>query len=284
MVRLLWRRETEGHVFDSPERRAALDKRLRAAVLRIADLSIRRHYGDELNRLRQELFGSATPRRAFHRGGRREAVPQAPHPSTRASLLATGAGERIEEEMKIGVILATLAAHPALISEFEVPLEALGLSDPDHHRLRAALLREAGTADPAEARQNIRRTEGAVLENLLRQNHIATFMATRQADRIEFARTCVAEVLARIDAMRGAREELRYAEEDLEGLADEGLTWRISEANRVRFEAERGAQIEGPEAVIAPNGVALSREELEQRDRSFSQIVFERGRRGKPSG
>ncbi|MCE8421564.1 toprim domain-containing protein, partial [Rhodovulum sulfidophilum] len=87
MVGLLWRRETEGHVFDSPERRAALDKRLRAAGQRIADPSIRRHYGDELNRLRMEIFGTSVPRRAFHRGGKREPLAVAPHPSTRASLL-----------------------------------------------------------------------------------------------------------------------------------------------------------------------------------------------------
>ena len=32
LVTLLWRREVEGRVFDSPERRAALEKSLRAAV------------------------------------------------------------------------------------------------------------------------------------------------------------------------------------------------------------------------------------------------------------
>ena len=32
MVQLLWRRETEGKVFDSPERKAALDKALRAKI------------------------------------------------------------------------------------------------------------------------------------------------------------------------------------------------------------------------------------------------------------
>ncbi|MDR0810590.1 MAG: DNA primase, partial [Gemmobacter sp.] len=39
MVTLLWRRETEGRVFDSPERKAALDKALRAALSRIRDPS-----------------------------------------------------------------------------------------------------------------------------------------------------------------------------------------------------------------------------------------------------
>jgi DNA primase len=48
MVRLLWNRETEGKIFDSPERKAALDKTLRAALKRIADPSIRSHYGEDI--------------------------------------------------------------------------------------------------------------------------------------------------------------------------------------------------------------------------------------------
>lgn len=57
MVDLLWQRETEGKVFDSPERKAALDKSLRAALKKIADPSIRTHYGEDIKRLREELFG-----------------------------------------------------------------------------------------------------------------------------------------------------------------------------------------------------------------------------------
>ena len=41
MVSLLWRRETEGKSFDSPERKAALDKALREKIQLIRDPSIR---------------------------------------------------------------------------------------------------------------------------------------------------------------------------------------------------------------------------------------------------
>ena len=56
MVRLLWQRETEGRVFDSPERKAALDKALRDKIKLIKDPSIRAHYGQEIKNLRWELF------------------------------------------------------------------------------------------------------------------------------------------------------------------------------------------------------------------------------------
>ena len=56
MVKLLWQRETEGKVFDSPERKAALDKSLREKITLIRDPSIRSHYVQEFNDLRSKLF------------------------------------------------------------------------------------------------------------------------------------------------------------------------------------------------------------------------------------
>lgn len=58
MVALLWQRETAGKVFDSPERRAMLDKALRDAITPIKDRSIKRHYGEILKDMRFELFQS----------------------------------------------------------------------------------------------------------------------------------------------------------------------------------------------------------------------------------
>ena len=98
MVRLLWQRETEGRVFDSPERRAALDKTLRGHLARIADPSIRSHYADEMKRLRLDLFGTAH-HRPFQPGPFRKgrfAPPGGALASTRSSLLAqAGGGHRL---------------------------------------------------------------------------------------------------------------------------------------------------------------------------------------------
>ena len=56
VVELLWARETEGQVLDSPERRAALDARLRAHLARIADPSLRGHWEREIRSRRAALF------------------------------------------------------------------------------------------------------------------------------------------------------------------------------------------------------------------------------------
>ncbi len=92
MVQLLWQRETEGRSFDSPERRASLDKTLRGHLARIADPSIRSHYADEMKRLRLELFGTNQVRPfqpgPFRPGRGRYAPPGGALASTRSSLAA----------------------------------------------------------------------------------------------------------------------------------------------------------------------------------------------------
>ncbi len=141
MVKLLWRRETEGKVIDSPERRAALDKSLRAAIKRIADPSIRAHYGDEINRLRRELFGTGRPAfvpRAPGKWGRK--LPAAALPVTRGSLLAAASGPEVEEYLHEAMILAIALAHPGALERFETQFETVEMRDSGHNRLRNALL------------------------------------------------------------------------------------------------------------------------------------------------
>lgn len=240
MVTLLWRRETEGRVFDSPERRAALDKTLREAIRRIADPSVRAHYGEEIARLRRALFAPAEPARSpggFARGrGRfRPAAPAEPLPGTRASLLAAPGGE-VEDYLREAMILAIAITHPACLSRFEHALETLDLRDPGHARLRDALLAAGGGG--AGLREKLARSAGPELEKLFALAHVRIAPPVRDADP-EFAATCLAEELARLEARRGAEAEIAEAMEDLTGLADEGLTWRLGQAAEARHRAER---------------------------------------------
>jgi DNA primase len=54
----------------------------------------------------------------------------------------------------------------------------------------------------------------------------------------EMATLCLAEEFAKLTAHRGARREIEDAVEDLDSLADEGLTWRLSQAAAARHRAD----------------------------------------------
>ncbi len=235
MVNLLWQRETEGRNFDSPERKAALDKTLRTALTRIADPSIRSHYGEEIKRLRLDLFGTrARPTWQPQQRGKFQ-PPQSALSSTKGSLLATASG-RIDEILREAVILATLITHPALIARFESALERMELTGDDHNAIRTILLSHL---DPATVEDRLRRAAPAVLDALMQRPHVLIAPPVRNRTDTSLASLCLAEELAKLDAGRGARREIEDGIEDFTGLVDEGLTWRLSQANEARHRADQ---------------------------------------------
>ncbi len=237
MVNLLWAREIEGRSFDSPERKASLDKSLRAHIARIQDPSIRTHYGEDINRLRKELFGQkAREWTPFVRGRPRAAPELPPLPATKGSLLATASGA-VQEVLREAVILATLITHPALIRRFESAIERLVLVGEDHPRLRDTLLSHAD-ADAAQLHDALQNAAPAALATLMARPHVRIAPPVRNRADAELATLCLAEELAKLDAHRGAKREIAEAVADMDGFVDEGLTWRLTQAVAARNRAD----------------------------------------------
>ncbi|MFN3936154.1 MAG: DNA primase [Gemmobacter sp.] len=235
MSALLWRRETEGRVLDSPERRAALDKALRAVLRRIADPSIRGHYGQEFDRLRRELFGSTqrSGRSFVPRGAKAPAMPTA---GVRSSLLASGGA--VEDRLREAVILVTCALHPQVAQEFESALERLETSGPDQAELRRAVLGAAGQPDAAD---RIRAEAGSAFDRLAALELVRIAPPVRQPGDPARARLCIAEELAKLDARRAVEAEIAEAMDEMSAVADEGLTWRLAQATAASHRAMRAS-------------------------------------------
>jgi DNA primase len=172
IVELLWRRETAGQPLDSPDRRAALDARLKAHLARIRDESLRAHTWAAIRERRARLFADRTPKpprdgRAFARGpapwssgpysAGRGAAPGArfrglPLPASAAakgSLLASASdGTAAEARVRESAILIGLLNHPALLARFEERLERIAFVCPDLAEVRDALLSCIGDSLP----------------------------------------------------------------------------------------------------------------------------------------
>ena len=275
LVQLLWRRETEGKSFDSPERKAALDRSLREAIKQVRDQSLRRHYADEVNRLRQTLFGGNRDRAGstgFRARGPRFAPPARPMTETKASALAA-AGAPFEEQLREAVILATLVRRPSLIVNFVADLERLETSQPEHETVRQVLL-AADSTDPAE----IESLCGAnALEKLMAPRHVQISPGMREEISDDMAAMSVAEEMAKLTARRGARREVEEALRDVEGLADEGLTWRLGQAAAAVNLSSRSGQEDRAEYDLGPNGARVNRDEKSAFDALVDRINYSKG-------
>ena len=271
MVRLLWQREIEGRVFDSPERKAALDKALREKIMLIRDPSLRSHYGQEINQLRRTLF--APPRTGWD-GRKQRAAPAAALPGTRASLLATSDGS-VETQLREAVILSVLVMSPALLGEFESKLEQMTCSQPDTTALRDFLLRQS----PGVARETLHDTIAQALgphalENFLNRRHVAVVPCLRKPDDTELARMTLTEEFAKLHAQSGLHAELSEAAEDVGDLQDEALTWRLSQAADAKNRAMRSQFEDTADYETGENGARINREEREAFDSLLDRITY----------
>ncbi|UWR23539.1 DNA primase [Sulfitobacter sp. S190] len=286
MVQLLWQREIEGRVFDSPERKAALDKSLRDKIALIKDPSIRSHYGQEIKDLRWDLFrakrsggapSAGGPRRNGARPNGRWGAPEGPSPGAKTSALVIAEGAHATDHLREAVILAACISCPDVVENFEAGLESMACTDTTHARLRDLILRFAAQGD-AVLREKIENALGfETLETLLAQRHVAITPCIRKPGNAEITAMTIAEELAKLHAARGLLDEVTDAVDDLSGEADEGVTWRLAEAARAAEMARRSGQEDKAEYVIANNGARLDREEVEKSRSFFDAIDFSKG-------
>ncbi len=156
--------------------------------------------------------------------------PLPPTAATRGSAFATAGETPVEEQILEAVLLASFITHPALIGRHEGELESLDFLAPGHDALRGLILRHAHEATPETFREKLLAEAGTHLETLFARSHVRSAPPVRNREDAALAGFCVAEALAKLEARRGARREIEDAMEDLTGLADEGLTWRLSKA------------------------------------------------------
>jgi DNA primase len=224
---LLWMRETAGKTFDTPERRAELEKTLRELCGRIRDESVRYHYNQDMRERVHGFFGAQRGNAAGRNSGGFGQAGKPWKPGRGAgqargaiteSLGRSALVKRQGEIMPVreATIIVALVNHPALIDENFEHIEFFDLANADLRRLHAAIL-DALAHDMADDRQAViaaieRAGCGEVLERA-----VALVRRTRQwpaleSAALEDARDAFAQALHLHRSARILHRELKQAE------------------------------------------------------------------------
>ena len=239
---LLWMRETAGGVFDTPERRAELEKTLRELAGRIRDESVRFHYNQDMRERVQGFFGAQRgsgqlgfgkgerwgdrwgERWGDRRGGGQWARGAAPQRSAISESLGRSALVRRPGEampVREATLMVALVNHPTLIDENFEHVEFLDLANGDLRRLHAALL-DALAHEAADSREAMIAAIGRAGCGEVWERAVALTRKTRQwpaleNTAIEDAREAFAQALHLHRSARTLHRELRQAEAALAG-------------------------------------------------------------------
>ena len=260
MVNLLWQRETEGKDFDSPERRALLDKSLRTAVMKIRDKSIRHHYGQAIKELRYKLFApinnGLNPLNKSRSLGYSQVWGKKPKlmasANTKSSMLAIQSDET-NWRLRESLILASAIKNQSAALKNESALERCPITTPDLVEIMNAILinlhikkTDAGMSDSFE--KNIQNSLGySPIDKLMKLKPLKKHPYLKNNTDPDLIQQTLEEELAKHVALIGAQHESKEAEQDLTGLVDEGLTWRLQQAAMAKTKATRAIEEEDSE-------------------------------------
>ena len=155
---MLFERECANRRLETPESRAALERRLADAVAAISDDMLRKHYQADMKRRLAHLFGEERPPPSRREGGarpafaERRAAQQFPPRGPRLGLaeqplpLQARLGRKAPDPAREITILAIALGHPALLERNWEELAALDFSS-----ARLAAFRDALASAPPEA-------------------------------------------------------------------------------------------------------------------------------------
>jgi len=193
---MLWSRELEGGNFATPERRAALEARIKEMSNGIRDEVVRRYYREDFVKRLQQTFSPDSGRGGFANrgnfggqsgrpfqprggqpnrfggqgfgGGRRgppgpAPLPSGPYQAASPQLAASPImrGQRSAISRREALILQCLISHPWLLHDHLEEVAALELAHPEAHKLRAAIIAAFAndhhhSSDPGELTEKMR--------------------------------------------------------------------------------------------------------------------------------
>ncbi|KAB0679761.1 DNA primase [Aureimonas leprariae] len=275
---LLWTRETASGLFDTPERRAELEQKVRGLARQIGDEDVRRHYFRDLEERLRGFFGPAP--REMGRGGYRDGERRrpaggdgrgrfgggdarggsAPRRQVVSDRLARSnlmrKAEAAVSPREVAIVLGYIN-HPLLLRDGLDDFAALELPDGDLSRLRSAALDICAERQPDGREEMLAGLDAAGLRPVLevaaatlRRLRLWPFMEDAAP---EDAREAVRQALHLHHKARSLNRELRSAEEALGREATESAYLQIVEIKR---EIET---LHGTEALIDGFGVLSGR-------------------------
>ncbi|RYG93173.1 DNA primase [Loktanella sp. IMCC34160] len=274
LVRKLWNSEFGKRSTETPEQKADLDKRLRGLVAQIPDPDVRKYYGEALKQYRFEAFRPQNWAPEFKRKPQRAATTA----EAKSSLLASGVSEAQLFLARDRIVAGICLANPLATREFRDGLERFDVVDANARTIIDAVLGFEAD-DEGEAFINaIRAAVGnATVERILFDPLVKIQPVVRENYPLDIVKHEFAYHIAIVTSRRAQLVEKAEAEEDIDHLANETLTFRLRQAGLLVDRAMKGGGEDRAEFETGPNGARMKKEERTAFDRLLSQIDYSKG-------
>ena len=272
MVDLIWRRETEGKSFDSPERRAGLDKSLSDVIALIKEKNLKNHYRDALFQARRQFFGRQNTGKTEFKSNSR-LMPQS---DTKSSFLVAADEKTVSAQIRESTVIAVLMNFPELIEIFYDELIMIDLASPDCDLILKELVKiDKGTK--TEIKNGLmEKIGGEKVEKLLSLSHLRVLPCLRVKGTIEMGQQTLREELAKLNSERGLSAEVDEINNTPPEEWHERDFSRLGMANNAKQRTVSSVQEDTINYEQAQNGLNINREERLKLDEIRKTISFDK--------
>ena len=270
MVDLIWKRETDGKSFDSPERRALLDKSLNDVIALIKENNLRNYYKDALFQARRQFFG----KQVIGKTGFKNTSTVMPQIDTKASFLVSADEKTASAKIRESTIVAVLIKFPDLIEIFYDELIMIDLVTPDCDMVLKELIKLDRNSTIKIKDQLNEKISSDKVDKLLGLSHLKILPCLRLKGTIEMGQQTLKEELAKLNSERGLSIEV----DEINNIPPE--EWherdfsRLGMANNAKQRTVSSVQEDTINYEQAQNGLNINREERLKLDEIRSGISF----------
>ena len=272
MVDLIWKRETEGKSFDSPERRAGLDKSLSDAIALIKDKNLKNHYRDALFQARRQFFGRQNAGTIEFKNNSR-LMPQS---DTKSSFLVAADEKTVSAQIRESTVIAVLMNFPELIEIFYDELIMIDLASPDCDLILKELVKLDNGTKAEIKNELMEKIGGEKVEKLLSLSHLRVLPCLRIKGTIEMGQQTLREELAKLNSERGLSAEVDEINNTPPEEWHERDFSRLGMANNAKQRTVSSVQEDTINYEQAQNGLNINREERLKLDEIRKTISFDK--------
>ena len=272
MVDLIWKRETEGKSFDSPERRAGLDKSLSDVIALIKDKNLKNHYRDALFQARRQFLGRQNAGTTEFKNNSR-LMPQS---DTKSSFLVAADEKTVSAQIRESTVIAVLMNFPELIEIFYDELIMIDLASPDCDLILKELVKLDNGTKAEIKNELMEKIGGEKVEKLLSLSHLRVLPCLRVKGTIEMGQQTLREELAKLNSERGLSAEVDEINNTPPEEWHERDFSRLGMANNAKQRTVSSVQEDTINYEQAQNGLNINREERLKLDEIRKTISFDK--------
>ncbi len=283
LAEMVWLREIQGSSFDTPEKRAELEAKLKQVTAVIADESVRRHYGQDMRDRLHAFLQAASPgrggeRRQFERGnrqgggqrsgpgGRQQQNTSGPTAiSDRLARSSLVSGQQAVPSLRESVLALTIVNHPQLLFDEYDEISTIEFDHRDLQRCWATVLNAAASNGPRLTREGLVEQLDAegfapLIAAIDQQIRYARLWTATAAAAPEDAREGYLQALALHQRSKALHWQRRELERELAHATEEADLEAVPQLLRTLQEVQlEVTRLENQEAIIEGFGVLSGR-------------------------